>query len=81
MVYFGDEFTSNGNDMPVLLMGDDYRPGLVVHVGNTERTPKELFDNKHLIIDSNGPDGTINYLRYMIYERQLNEIKKNKKEA
>lgn len=75
MIYFGNEFTFNGNDFPILGMEEDYRPGLIVHVGSTDRTPKELFDNKHLIIDTNGPDGTINYLRFMIYERHLNKLK------
>lgn len=70
MIYFGDEFVINGNDLPVLTMEDNFRPSRIIHVGNINNTPEDLLDKKGFFIDGNGPLGTKNYLEFLRYELQ-----------
>jgi len=70
MIYFGDEFVINGNDLPVLTMEEDFRPSRIIHVGNIKDTPEDLLDRKGFFIDGNGPLGTKNYLEFLRYELQ-----------
>lgn len=71
MIYFGDEFINHGNDLPVAIMDKKLRPGMIVHVGDLERTPEDLRLLQGLIFDGNGPEGTANYLNFLLNEKEF----------
>ena len=62
MIYWGDEFTINGNDLPIARMSKNSRPALIVHVGDKSRTPENLKNEPGIIFDHTGTQGTINSL-------------------
>ena len=70
MIYFGDEFVPFGNDLPVAEMPDTERPAFIVHVGNASAS--KMVVNKEalnkIVIDGNGPIGTMNYLTFLLNE-------------
>lgn len=71
MIYFGDEFVDNGNDLPVALMEKDFRPGRIIHVGKNKQTSEKIESQNDVFVDKNGPQGTLNYLRFLKYQIEL----------
>ncbi|MFO1433580.1 MAG: DUF4062 domain-containing protein [Candidatus Competibacteraceae bacterium] len=65
MIFFGDEFFKNGNDLPVALMEDEERPRFILNVGDKKRPIDPRVKDK-IVTDGNGPDGTENYLRFIL---------------
>jgi hydroxymethylpyrimidine pyrophosphatase-like HAD family hydrolase len=73
MIYFGDEFTEGGNDYPVVAdFKEEDQLGLIINVGNINVSEhiKNKLKNK-LILDGRGPDGTMNFLKYLLGTTQL----------
>ena len=65
MIYFGDEFVPNGNDLRIAEMPKNLRPARIIHIGDTDKTPAKLRSQSWFYIDGNGPEGTLNYLRFL----------------
>lgn len=65
MIFFGDEFFQYGNDLSVALMDDNERPNFILNVGDKKNTVDSRVKDR-IITDGNGPDGTENYLRFIL---------------
>lgn len=66
MVYFGDDFMIDGNDLPIALMPKSTRPSLIINVGNRDNTAKYLFNKKGIIHACYGPQATTDYLEFLL---------------
>lgn len=80
IIYFGDEFVENGNDLPIAIADDNYEPPeIIVHVGDTNNTPGELSKRIGFKLDGNGTDGTANYLSIMENTIKLVKLSEDKR--
>lgn len=66
MVYFGNEFTQFGNDRCVAELPDGERPAVIINVGKWPEKSDPI--RQRLINDGNGPQGTANYLEFLLHQ-------------